>query len=399
MSEPFSAVKVTDRVYWVGAVDWTLREFHGYATERGTTYNAFLILADKITLVDTVHTPYRDEMMSRIASIIDPARIDYIISNHSEMDHSGCLPQVIDLVKPEKVFVSENGAKTLKAHFHRDFDFTIVADGETVSLGNLNVSFFETRMLHWPDSMFSYLVEDRLLFSQDGFGMHLASSQRFDDEIESGILDREAAKYYANILLPFSPMVKIALGKAAKLDIGIIAPDHGPIWRTNLGHILDSYGKWAAQEPTLKALLAYDTMWGSTESLAKALEDGLTSEGIDVCSMRLRDTHRSNLANEYLDAGALIVGSPTLNGCLFPTVAEAMSYLKGLRRKNLIGAVFGSYGWSGEAVTQIKEAMTAMRIELTGEPLNVQYVPDKTALVECREIGAQIGRRMKERIS
>ncbi len=399
MSEPFAASRVTGHVYWVGGVDWTLRDFHGYATERGTTYNAFLILADKITLVDTVRAPFYEEMMSRIASVTDPARIDYIISNHAEMDHSGCLPQVIDRVKPEKVFVTENGAKALKAHFHRDFDFSIVEEGQTVSLGNMNVSFIETRMLHWPDSMFTYLAEDRLLFSQDGFGMHLASSQRFDDEIDDGILEYEAAKYYANILLPFSPMAKAALEKASKLDVAIIAPDHGPIWRKDVQRILDFYGRWAAQQPARKALIAYDTMWGSTDTMAKAIEDGLTVEGVEVRSMRLRENHRSNVATEYLDAGAIIVGSPTLNNGMFPTVAETLSYLKGLRRKNLIGAVFGSYGWSGEAVAQIKETLTAMRVELVADPINVLYVPEKAALMECRDLGVLVARKLKERIA
>jgi flavorubredoxin len=399
MSEPFAATKVTDRVYWVGAIDWALRDFHGYSTERGTTYNAFLILADKVTLVDTVRAPFREEMMSRIASIIDPAKIDYVISNHSEMDHSGCLPYVIERIKPEKVFASENGAKALDAHFHRDLGVTVVADGQTVSLGGVQATFIETRMLHWPDSMFTYLPEDRILFSQDGFGMHLASSQRFDDEIDDGILEYEAAKYYANILLPFSAAAKVALDKASKLDIVMIAPDHGPIWRTGVKRIVDLYARWNAHKPANKALLIYDTMWGSTEAMAKAIEDGIVGEGVQARSMRLRENHRSNVATEYLDAGAIIVGSPTLNGGMFPTVAENLSYLKGLKRKNLIGAVFGSYGWSGDAVAQIKEILASMRVELVTEPLNIMYVPEKPGLLKCRKLGTLIARKLKERVA
>jgi len=399
MTEPYVASKITGRVYWVGAIDWALRDFHGYATERGTTYNAYLVLAGKITLVDTVRAQFREEMMSRIASVIDPRRIDYIISNHSEMDHSGCLPQIIDHVKPEKVFATENGLKALKAHFHRDLDITVVHDGQTVLLGSVPAAFIETRMLHWPDSMFTYLPEDRLLFSQDGFGMHLASTQRFDDEIDDGILEYEAAKYYANILLPFSAAAKIALEKASKLDVAVIAPDHGPVWRTNLKRIVDFYARWTAHKPANKALIIYDTMWGSTEAMAKAIEDGLISESVQVRSMRLRENHRSNVATEYLDAGAIIVGSPTLNGGMFPTVAENLSYLKGLRRKNLIGAVFGSYGWTGDAVGQIKEILTAMRVELVAEPINALYVPDEQALMDCRNLGTLVARKLNERIS
>lgn len=398
MSEPFSALKVTDHVYWVGAVDWALRDFHGYATERGTTYNAFLIMADKITLVDTVKAPFRDEMMSRIASVVDPTRIDYLISDHSEMDHSGCLPDVIERVKPEKVFASANGVKALEAHFHRNLPITAVEDGECLSLGNLSMTFLETRMLHWPDSMFSYLAEDGVLFSQDGFGMHLASSQRFADEIDDGILEYEAAKYFANILLPFSPMARMALEKVAGVNFSMIAPDHGPIWRRNLDKIIGLYRQWIAQKPTAKAVIVYDTMWESTDAMAKAIEEGLIEEGIQVRSMRLRENHRSNVATEVLDAGALIVGSPTLNNNLFPTVAEVLSYLKGLKRKNLIGAVFGSYGWSGEAVDQIKEILTGMKVPLVGEPINVQYVPDKAALMKCRDLGRLVAQKIKERL-
>jgi flavorubredoxin len=396
MSEPFNAERVVDRVYWVGAVDWALRDFHGYATERGTTYNAYLILADKVTLVDTVKAPFREEMMSRIASLIDPRRIHYIISNHAEMDHSGCLPEVIAQVKPEKVFASVAGVKALKAHFHADFEVTPVEDGQALSLGNRTVSFLETRMLHWPDSMFTYLPDEGILFSQDGFGMHLASSQRFADEIDDGILEYEAAKYYANILLPFSAMVTTALGKVSGLEASILAPDHGPIWRRDPGKIIGWYARWAAQRPTPKAVIIYDTMWGSTAGMARAIEEGLVAEGVQVRSMRLRENHRSNVATEVLDAGALIAGSPTLNNGLFPTVAEALSYLKGLRRKNLVGAVFGSYGWSGEAVSQIKEILTAMRVRLVGDPINVEYVPDQAALMRCRELGGLVAQELKK---
>jgi flavorubredoxin len=398
MSEPFSAVKVTDRVYWVGAIDWALRDFHGYATERGTTYNAYLVMAEKLTLIDTVRAPFRDEMMSRIASLVDPARIDYIVSNHSEMDHSGCLPAVIDQVKPEKVFASQNGAKALRAHFHRDLDITPVEDGQTLSLGGLTLKCIETRMLHWPDSMFTFVPEEGLLFSQDGFGMHLASSQRFADEVDDGVLEDEAAKYYANILLPFSPMVLTALEKVSPLPVSMIAPDHGPIWRRDLDRITSLYARWAKQKPTAKAVILFDTMWGSTEMMAKAIEEGLVTEGIQVRSMRLRDNHRSNVATEVLDAGALLVGSPTLNGGMFPTVAENLSYLKGLRPKNLVGAVFGSYGWGGEAVNQIKELLGGMKVELVGEPLSVQFVPGKPVLVQCRELGRQVAAKLKERL-
>jgi flavorubredoxin len=390
---------VTDAVYWVGAIDWGIRNFHGYATSRGTTYNAYLVLADKITLIDTVKAPFKDEMLCRIASVIEPAKIDYIISNHSEMDHSGCLPEVIEQLRPERVFASENGVKALHDHFHGLGEIVPVRDSESLSLGNMNVHFTETRMLHWPDSMFTYLAEEELLFSQDAFGMHLASTERFDDEIADDVLEYEAAKYYANILLPFSSFVTKLLDRVGKLGIPIkiIAPDHGPIWRKNVQEILTLYGKWAAQDRHRKAIIVYDTMWQSTALMARAICDGLVSGNTNARVMPLGSCHRSDVATEMLDAGALIVGSPTINNTLFPTVADVMTYLKGLKPRNLIGAVFGSFGWSGEAVKQLKEILTEMKVELIAEGVTARYVPDDRVLAECFSLGALVAERLKER--
>ncbi len=398
MKGSFQAVQVSDHVRWVGAIDWGIRNFHGYATERGTTYNAYLILADKVILVDTVKAPFKEEMLARIASVIDPRRIDYIISNHSEMDHSGCLPQVIDAVKPEKVFASLVGAKTLQAHFHLDREIVALKDGQKISLGNLNLSFLETRMLHWPDSMMTYLADDKLLFSQDGFGMHLASGQRFADQIEDWLLEYEAAKYYANILMPFSPLIIKLLERVSTLGIPleIIAPDHGPIWRKGINRMPELYARWAAQEPTPKAVVVYDTMWQSTALMARAIADGLTAGGAVPKLMPLGSCHRSEVVTEVLDAGALVVGSPTMNNNVFPTVADVLTYLKGLKPKNLIGAAFGSYGWSGEAVGQIRKMLDEMDVEPVGEDVRVKYVPDEETLGRCVSLGSSIAARLKE---
>ena len=398
MQQPFKAVKVTDNVYWVGAIDWGLRYFHGYSTERGSTYNAFLILADKITLVDTVKAPFREEMLSRISSITEPEKIDYIISNHSEMDHTGCLPEVIEIVKPEKVFASLMGVKALSEHFRLDREIVAVKDAEKLSLGNMNLTFFETRMLHWPDSMFTYLVEEELLFSQDAFGMHLATSERFDDEIDRGIWEYEARKYFANILLPYAPQVTKLLEKLSKLRFSIktIAPDHGPVWRRDANKVLDLYSEWAIQRPTKKAVVVYDTMWGSTGRMAAAIGDGLKQGEASPKLMPLRSCTRSDVATEILEAGALLVGSPTLNNNIFPTVADVLTYLKGLKPRNLIGGAFGSYGWSPAGVEQVREAPTEMKVDLVGETLKVKYVPDSESLEQCVSWGASIAERLKE---
>ncbi|HER43839.1 MAG TPA: FprA family A-type flavoprotein [Candidatus Eisenbacteria bacterium] len=397
MKEAFEAVRVTEKVYWVGAIDWNIRDFHGYSTHRGTTYNAYLVLADRVTLVDTVKAPFREELIARISSVIDPGKIDYIVSNHSEMDHSGCLPEMIDMIKPEKVFASTMGVKALADHFHDGLDVTEVKDGDRIDLGDMAITVLETRMLHWPDSMVSYLEEEKLLFSQDGFGMHLASSERFDDELPFPLLEHEARKYYANILLPFSRQVLKVLDRLAeaKLELDIVAPDHGPVWRKNQGRILELYRGWAEQRRGKKAVVAYDTMWGSTEKMAKAIADGLASGGASVKVMKLRAAHRSDIATEVLDAGALVVGSPTINNNIFPTIADILFYLKGLKPVGLIGAAFGSYGWSGEAAGQVEELLEGMKVEIAGEAPRVKYVPDKEMLENCRNLGRAIADKLR----
>lgn len=396
MKKSYKAIKVTDHVYWVGVIDWGIRDFHGYSTGRGSTYNAYLIMADKITLVDTVKAPFMDEMLSRIASVTDINNISYIISNHSEMDHSGCLFKVIEILKPEKVFASSIGVKTLAQEFHPDKEVKAIKDEESLNLGNLNVSFMETKMLHWPDSMVTYLPEDKLLFSQDAFGMHLATSERFADEVDEKILEYEGAKYFANILLPMSSLVLRTLEKikGMGLDISIIAPDHGPIWRKDVNKILDYYVKWATQKPQCKAIVTYDTMWNSTAIMAKALTEGLTTGGVSAKLMPLKSCHRSDVVTEILDAGALLVGSPTINNNIFPTVADLMVYIKGLKPQNLIGNVFGSYGWSGEAVGHLKDIMTEMKVDLIGEPIKVRYVPDNEAIAQCFSAGEMIAKEL-----
>ena len=399
MSNIYSAVKVSNHVYWVGAIDWTIRDFHGYTTPQGSTYNAYLVMADEITLIDTVKAPFMDEMLDRIKSIVDPSQIKYIISNHSEMDHSGCLPQVIDLIKPKKVFASAIGTKTLKELFHEQLEITAVKDGETLSLGNMELTFMETRMIHWPDSMFTYLAKDQLLFSQDAFGMHLATQERFADELPAAKLEYEAATYYANIVLPYSPIVLKALDKVAATgwSIKIFAPDHGPIWRKDLVVIIELYKKWALQKPTAKAVVVYGTMWHSTEKMARAISEAIAGEGIGVKLLSINETHRSEVAYEVLNAGALIVGSPTLNNNILPQMADVMTYLKGLKPANLIGAAFGSYGWSGESVKDLEGLLKAMKVEIVAEAISVKNVPDSDVLEKCSALGRTIAAELKRK--
>jgi flavorubredoxin len=399
MKDIYSAVKVTDNVYWVGAIDWTIRDFHGYTTPHGSTYNAYLVMADDITLIDTVKAPFKNEMLSRIKSVVDPSNIKYIISNHSEMDHSGCLSEMIDLIKPQTVFASAVGVKTLKELFHDEHEIIEVEDGETLNLGNMELTFMETRMIHWPDSMFTYLDKDELLFSQDAFGMHLATLERFADEIPAATLEYEGATYYANIILPYSQIVLKALDKvvASGLKIKIIAPDHGPIWRKDLGLIIELYKKWASQKPTAKAVVVYGTMWHSTEKMARAISEALAQAGVKVKLLSMNETHRSEVVYEVLEAGALIVGSPTLNNNILPQMADVMTYLKGLKPANLIGAAFGSYGWSGESVKHLEAMLKEMKVEIAAEAVSVKNVPDSGVLEKCHELGKTIAAELLKR--
>lgn len=397
---PYRATQVSEHVWWVGAVDWNMRDFHGYSTDRGTTYNAYLVLAEKITLVDTVKAPFCGELLARIASVVDPAKISYIVSNHAEMDHSGGLATVIDAVGPEKVFASQLGAKALGEHFRLPMPITPVKDGETLDLGNLTLAFAETRMVHWPDSMVSWLPSDDVLFSQDGFGMHLATSERFADQIDPSVVEFEGGRYFANILLPFAPLVARVIGRLPSLGIApkIIAPDHGPIWRRDLGRILGWYDAWARQLKKRKALVVYDTMWHSTSLMAHAIASGLEAGGASVKLMSLKANHRSDVVHEVLDAGALLVGSPTLNNHVYPSLADFLTYLKGLKPQHLIGAAFGSYGWSGEAVGQVREFLEAMKVELVHDGLRHRFVPDANCLDECAALGRAAAEKLAARV-
>ncbi len=393
-NHPFQARKISDCVYWVGAVDWTLPEFHGYRTERGTTYNAFLVMADKITLVDTVKAPFAKEMMSRIASVISPDKIDFIVSNHAEMDHSGALPEVVGQIRPSQIFASANGVKALNLHFQQDWPLTPVKTGDSINLGNGSLSFVETRMIHWPDSMVSFFDRDGILFSQDAFGMHLATSQLFADQNDRPTMQWQAEKYYANIVMPYSPMVEktLAVLEQKKLPIQMIAPDHGPMWRTarDIEWILGMYRRFVAQPRTRQVVVAFDTMWQSSQTMAGAIAEGVSRGGGLPRVFRLNNDHRSDIATEIMNSGAVIFGSPTLNSSVYPTLADLMTYIKGLQPKTRTGALFGSYGWNQKGREELQEMAAKLGLELVDEPLFVRYVPTEEDLRHCVELGEKV---------
>jgi flavorubredoxin len=394
------ALEIMKNIYWVGAIDWNIREFHGYSTYKGTTYNSFLVVGEKIALFDTVKKPFTRELLNNISEIVDPSRIDYVIVNHAEMDHTGALPEVVDKVNPEKIFCSPLCKKALIDHFHHEeWPYETMRTGNTLNIGSKTVQFIETKMLHWPDSMFSYIKEDKLLISSDAFGQHWATSERFDDEVDSSELHSHAAKYYANILLPFSDLVQKLLKQVGEmgLEIDMIATDHGLLWRSNPGKIISAYDTWSKQVARRKAVIIYDTMWESTGMMARAIADGLIDEGVQVKFMNLRECHRSEVLAEILDAKALIFGSPTLNNGMLPTVADILAYMKGLRPTGKVAAAFGSYGWSGEAAEQIREIVEkGMHMAFVDPLIKIRYVPRKSDLSECRALGKECANAIKE---
>ena len=394
-------VKLNDKIYWVGAIDWDVRLFHDFLTSsKGSTYNAYLILDDKITLFDTVYKDFKEEFLTHLQEVVDPSKIDYMVVNHVEMDHTGALPMVMEIVKPEKLFCSPMGKKALLSHFHReDWPYEVVQTGQEISIGSKTVQFIEGRMLHWPDSMLSYIKEDKILISNDVFGQHLATTERFVDEIPLSKAIRHACKYYANIFMPYSPLIAKLLEELKKmnLEIDVIAPDHGLIWRDkDIVTILDAYDNWSSNAYKQRALIIFDTMYHSTEKMARAIEEGIVEEGVkDVHIVSLQVNHRSDILTDLLNARALIFGSSTLNNSVLPQMADMLSYLKGLRPKNKIGAAFGSYGWSGEALSILNKAMEEMKIEIIDPGIKVEYVPTAEDLKKCIALGQKIGRAIK----
>ncbi len=387
-------IEIAGGIYDVGVNDWNISDFHGYSTPYGTSYNAFLIIDEKIALIDTVKSEFTDELLYNISKVVDPKKIDLVVSNHTELDHSGGLARIMHRIGEEKpLYCSKMGQKNLARHFRQKLNYQAVENAQEVSIGKRTLTFLETRMLHWPDSMFTYLKEDGILFSSDGFGQHYAGHEKFDDQIGDGIMPH-AKKYFANILLLYSPLILKLVDKVTKmgLTINMICPDHGVIWRKDPVKIINAYVRWSRQEPKKKALVIYDTMWHSTEMMANAIAAGISAEGVDVRPMYLRKWHRSDIMTEMLDAKAIVVGSPTLNNGLFPTLADFLTYMKGLKPKGKIGAAFGSYGWSGEAVKLLEKELTEMNVDIVEPGLRVQYVPGNDALGTCTDFGRKIGK-------
>ncbi len=391
-------IEISKGIYWLGVIDWNIRDFHGYSTYQGSTYNSFLIMDEKIALIDTVKKEFADELIASISQIVDPKKIDYVISNHTEMDHTRALPRVMHRIGEDKpLYCSKMGHKNISRHFSQKWNYQPVENEGELSLGKRTLTFLETRMVHWPDSMFTYVNEDKVLFSSDGFGQHYAGVERFDDEVGEAIMPH-AKKYFANILLLYAPLILKLVDKVKEMGLAIdmICPDHGIIWRKDPEKIINSYVEWSLQKPKRKAVVIFDTMWHSTETMAETIVASLAEEGVEARPMHLRTCHRSDIITEVVDAGAIVMGSPTLNNGLFPTVSDFLTYMKGLKPLNKVAAAFGSYGWSGEAVKLINSEFEQMKFDVIDPGVRINYVPDDKGIDACYELGKKIAKALPE---
>ena len=397
------AVELKNGIYWVGAIDWAVRDFHGYVTPRGTTYNNYLIMDDEITLLDTVKYDFADSTIKNIKSVVEPSRIKNIIINHIENDHATSIDRIMDFTPDATIYITERGKKGLDRHFDTSrWKFRIVKTGDTLNIGRYNLLFIETPMLHWPDSMMTYVKEAKLLISQDAFGQHLATAARFDDEFiecaSHAELEDSVIDYYANILMPFGQLIKAKISEIQRLglEIDMIAPDHGIIWRKQPERVIQMYQDMADGKASLRVAIIYDTMWHSTERMTVPVMQGIKDEGVDCTVIKLRATPGSVAVKELWKSRGCLIGTPTLNNTIFPSVAGFLTYLRGLRPKNRIAGAFGSYGWGGGAVKEVYEEFKKMGLETVEPGMQVIYKPSSEDEKLCYEFGRDFARKVKE---
>ncbi len=385
-------VELAKDIYWVGVVDWNIRDFHGYITQRGSSYNAYLIRDDKVALIDTVKNIFSDDLVRNVREIIDPKKIDYIIINHVEMDHSSSLPLMAKLCENATIIASERGKDAIAEHYGTDIKVQTVKSGDEIKLGRRTLKFLDATMLHWPDSMFTYIVEDKILMPNDAFGQHLASTQRFDDEVDEHVLMEEATTYYANILMLLGPLIAKKIQEVVQMGLVccMIAPSHGIIWRKDPMKIIQAYSEWAAGKAKKKIAIVYDTMWGSTDKMARAIAHGASHGGVEVKLLKMRASNNTEAMTEILDAKVVFVGSPTLNNGMFPTISSFLTYAVGLKPKDKIWSFFGSFGWGGGAVRAMAEMARKAGFQVREGGPEVKFVPDEDDLDACFEFGKKI---------
>ncbi|PKN65799.1 MAG: MBL fold hydrolase [Deltaproteobacteria bacterium HGW-Deltaproteobacteria-12] len=390
---------IAPNVHWVGKIDWELRKFHGeeYSTHRGSSYNSYLVQDEKIALIDTVWMPFAKEFVANLAKVIDLNKIDYIIANHAEMDHSGALPELMSHIPDKPVYCTANGVKSLTGHYHKNWNFQVVKTGDKLSLGKKELIFVEAMMLHWPDSMMTYLTGDAILFSNDAFGQHIANEHMYNDLVVQSELFEEATKYYANILTPFSPLVTKKINEviALNLPLNAICPSHGVIWRDNPLQIAQKYLQWAADYQENQITIIYDTMWNGTRIMAENIAQGI-KQADDKVTVKLYNIARSDVndvVTEVFKSKAIMLGSPTINKGILNAMAAFIDMITGLKFKNKKAATFGCYGWSGEAVKILGEQLTKAGFEVTSDGLKTMWQPSEEAIKQAVDFGKQFARK------
>ena len=373
---------------WVGYADWTVRDFHGYRTENGSTYNAYLVRDENTALIDTVKGPYAGTLLAHISEHCPLEEVRYVICNHAEPDHSSALPAVMKACANAELVCNEKCKDALSRHYDvSGWKFKIITEGETLCLGRRSLRFFNTPMVHWPESMVTYVPEDKILFSMDAFGQHISTSERFDDELPLGEIISAAKTYYANIVMPYGKTVMAALTKLGTLPLDIVAPSHGLIWRKHFAEILKCYQDWAVTKATKKVVVFFASMWGSTRIMAEEIAEGaLEVPGVDVKLIDVNATHDTVTVTEIMDCAAFAAGTATLNMGMMPAMARTLTYMCGLRPQNKSYFTFGSYGWAEKGATAA-DAMLAPVCEKLRDPLACRFRPDASLLKECRAAG------------
>lgn len=388
--------KINDTVTWVGKIDWELKKFHGdeYSTHRGSSYNSYLIRDEKTVLIDTVWEPFTKEFVTNLKKEIDIQKIDYIVVNHSEVDHSGALVELMKEIPNTPIYCTKSGVRILKGHYHQEWNFVEVKTGDTLDLGNHTLTFIEAPMLHWPDTMFTYLSGENMLFSNDGFGQHYASEFMYNDKVDQAELYQEALKYYANILTPFSKQVTSKIQEILKLNLPIdmICPSHGIIWRDNPIQIVNKYLEWANEYKENQITIVYDSMWNATRRIAESIAEGITSVNKDVTIKIINSakSDKNDIVVESFKSKIVLIGSSTINNGILSSTASILEMLKGFRFRGKKAAAFGSYGWSGEAVKIMTEELEKGGFEIINSGIKELWNPDEEALNRCREFGKAI---------
>ena len=386
-------IPIKNNISWVGKVDWELRKFHGeeLSTHRGSSYNSYLIREEKIALIETVWAPFAKEYVEKLRQEIDLNRIDYIIANHGEIDHSGALPELMRLIPETPIYCTANGVKSLKGQYHQEWNFQVVKNGDRLNLGKKELIFIEAPMLHWPDSMFCYLTGDNVLFSTDAFGQHLATEKLFNDCVDQGELLQECMKYYANILTPFSSFVERKIKEFASLNLplAMICTSHGVVWRDNPLQIVEKYLEWSAGYRENQITILYDSMWDATRKMAEAIAHGIAEEdgSVLVKIFNIARGDKNDIITEVFKSKAILVGSPTANKGVLSAVAGILEEIRGLGFKNKKAAAFGAYGWSGESVKMISQRLAEGGFTIVNEGLKLLWNPDEEGVAACRAFG------------